>query len=351
MKMNDYLSMKLKILSFISIVMVIFVHMYYVEGESYVVLRKIEQLIGQRICLIAVPLFYIISGYLFFLKTSKGIYSFQDKLKKRIKTLLVPYIIANIFTFIFYSILNVIALNVPYVGSFVNFKVLDIVVTGLWPTLKLIFIEPPIAFQLWFVRDLMLIMLFSPVIWWGLRFICKGIVGNILGVLLFLLLLYKSSNGYILALLWFSLGGYLAIHPKISLVKLNCFKTGFFSLFAWLLLVLYPANMSLSFGAIRLIPVFGIPALWILFDYLSLEKFMNKRIVQEMCAYTFFIYLVHEPLLNIFKKLPLLISHSELTLIISYLIMPIVFVLIFCRVGYLLKKSFPKLYSIYTGGR
>lgn len=98
--MNDYLSMKLKILSFISIVMVIFIHMYYVEGESYVVLRKIEQLIGQRICLIAVPLFYIISGYLFFLKTSKAIYSFQDKLKKRIKTLLVPYIIANILSLI-----------------------------------------------------------------------------------------------------------------------------------------------------------------------------------------------------------------------------------------------------------
>jgi surface polysaccharide O-acyltransferase-like enzyme len=43
--------------------------------------RMISDLIG----LCAVPLFYIISGYLFFYKVPAGIHSIFEKIKKRIK--------------------------------------------------------------------------------------------------------------------------------------------------------------------------------------------------------------------------------------------------------------------------
>lgn len=347
MKMNDYVSRKLKILSFISILMVIFIHMYYAEGDSYIILNEIERIVGQRFCSIAVPLFFLMSGYLFFLKMPNGVYSIKDKLKKRVRTLLIPYIIANTLTFIFYLVLNFIALKIPYIAAVVNFRVFDVVSAGVWPIVKLVFLDPPIAFQLWFIRDLMVVMVFSPAIWFLLHYILSK-WGRFVGVILLAILLYYSGRGYIQALLWFTLGGYFAMNPSFSPNRKYPLWIGCFCLLIMLLLTLSPYNVSwLTF----LIPVFGIPAIWILFDYLALDRIYNYPYIRDMCSYTFFIYLVHEPLLNIFKKLPLLFSHSELTLLISYLIIPLVFVFIFCQVGSLFKKFFPRLYGIYTGGR
>lgn len=65
--MTTYLSKKFKILSAISILMVLYIHMYYTEGKSLPILQIIEGTMGQY-CLVAVPLFYLISGYFFFSK-------------------------------------------------------------------------------------------------------------------------------------------------------------------------------------------------------------------------------------------------------------------------------------------
>jgi len=347
MKMNDYVSRKLKILSFFSILMVIFIHMYYAEGDSYIILNKIECIVGQRLCTIAVPLFFLMSGYLFFLKMPNGVYSIKDKLKKRVRTLLIPYIIANTLSFIFYLVLNFIALKIPYIAAVVNFRILDVISAGIWPIIKLVFLDPPIAYQLWFIRDLMVVMVFSPAIWLLLRYILSK-WGRFVGVILLVALLCYSGNGYIQALLWFTLGGYFAMHPSFSPDRKYSLWIGCSCLLIMMLLTLAPYDV---FWLTFLIPVFGIPAIWILFDYMALDRLYNYSYIKDMCSYTFFIYLVHEPLLNIFKKLPLLFSRSELTLLISYFIIPLVFVFIFCQVGSLFKKFIPRLYSIYTGGR
>lgn len=80
--MTAYLSKKIKILSAISILMVLYIHMYYTEGNNMPILHIIEGTMGQY-CLIAVPLFYLISGYLFFLKMPEGIHSIPGKLRKK----------------------------------------------------------------------------------------------------------------------------------------------------------------------------------------------------------------------------------------------------------------------------
>lgn len=109
--MNEYLSRKLKLLSAFSIVMVIYIHMYYTEGAHMPTLNLIESSIGGGFNRTAVPLFYIISGYLFFLKVPDGFRSIEGKMKKRVRTLLIPYVIANAFTFLFYCGMNAIALK------------------------------------------------------------------------------------------------------------------------------------------------------------------------------------------------------------------------------------------------
>ncbi len=353
--MIPYLSEKFKILSLFSIVLVIYIHMYYTEGESYKTLSFIEGLIGGSIGKIAVPLFYFISGYLFFLKAEKGITAILAKMRKRIKTLLVPYLLANTLTFIFYVILNILTQIIPPLDKVVNFKVLSWMHLNIVEILHHIYCGP-IAFQLWFVRDLILIVIISPLIflwlkkilainssaWWTIiiawvPFVCLFLIGYI---------------SLFWGLLWVSAGGIFAISKKISLTTSNI------STIKALLLILTTLSLCLM-NALHILPTYlsscipfiGVPAIWILYDKFSKGIHLSNLLISEMCSYTFFIYLIHEPILNIFKKLPLLISRSELCMIISYLIIPLIFCICAIYLGRLLKSKMPKFYHVYTGGR
>ena len=213
-KISPYLSQKLRILSLVAILMVIYVHMYYTEGATYDILRFFETFIGDGLCLVAVPLFYAISGYLFFVKVPDGIRSIFPKMRKRVRTLLIPYFLANTLTLLFYVAMNFIALNILAIDAVLNFRVLDTIKKGLIETLTLKYISPPIAFQLWFVRNLMVIILFSPFIYLWLHYTVKaktkyGLTSYI--IIWILLFLFGAGNGYTVALMWFSLGGFMAL--------------------------------------------------------------------------------------------------------------------------------------------
>ena len=88
--MDKNLSDKFKILSFFSIVMVVYAHSYYLEGEDYVLNSFMQDLV-RGIDRIAVPLFFTISGYLFFININDGLTSVLIKIRKRAMTLLIPY--------------------------------------------------------------------------------------------------------------------------------------------------------------------------------------------------------------------------------------------------------------------
>lgn len=57
---------------------------------------------GEMIGRITVPLFFIISGYLFFQKFDGSLEAYKSKLKKRCSSLIVPYLLWNLLAFLFY---------------------------------------------------------------------------------------------------------------------------------------------------------------------------------------------------------------------------------------------------------
>lgn len=347
--MTDYLSNKIRILQALLILMVLYIHTYYTEAGAN--MQILQNILGGGFCSVAVPLFYLISGYLFFLKIPDGISSIWDKLKKRCRTLLFPYLIANTLTFIFYILLNALIWKVPSLGGVVNFKIFSVIADKkIGEVLRFIFIDPPIAFQLWFVRDLMVVMLFSPLIYVIFKYvITKRLYVKIAFGILLLLFVFGHHVMFMPAAIWFTSGGLLSM-AKIN-IDGRCNKT------ATLILSVFFAIMSVGTGIgfigpewKRYIPLVGIPAVWTLFDTIADKKQINQK-VAYFSKYTFFVYLCHEPLLNIFKKMPLLISRSDAIMLIAYLAVPIVFYLIACCLASWLQKHAPKLYSIYTGGR
>ena len=115
---------------------------------------------------VCVPLFYVISGYLYFRNAPLDPQPrwFLDKYKSRFFSLVIPYLIAN-----------VIAWGCYYFAI----KVVPSMVSGFfgdnWKDPVFVFWTGPVNMSLWFIRELILVVLVSPLIfllvrylrWWG----------------------------------------------------------------------------------------------------------------------------------------------------------------------------------------
>lgn len=120
--MSQYLSDKIKVLSFMLIILVLYIHSSFhdVEIDGMFWNKFIQEFISSNIGRLAIPLFYIISGYLFFLNTDNGIVSIKRKIKSRVATILLPYIYGCVFYVLFLSILKVI----PGVSNYINSNII-----------------------------------------------------------------------------------------------------------------------------------------------------------------------------------------------------------------------------------
>ena len=163
--MTPFLSQKIKLLSLISIILVLYIHSgfhdYPNEIQGMPFNFKLQDFISGKIGRCAVPLFYAISGYLFFLNlNNKNI--LWAKIKKRIMTLVVPYIIAALFFPCFYIIVSLI----PSTARFFNSESISTIFNlPVWNIFQSIFYDP-LAFHLWFLRDLIIIVALSPFLYY-----------------------------------------------------------------------------------------------------------------------------------------------------------------------------------------
>lgn len=86
--MSKYISDKIKILSFVCIILVLYIHSGFSNEVLILNEKKTEMqtiyilqfIISGMVGRIAVPLFYIISGYLFFLNVPQGMQSIYKKI-------------------------------------------------------------------------------------------------------------------------------------------------------------------------------------------------------------------------------------------------------------------------------
>lgn len=350
MRMSAYLSDKIKVISLIAITMVIYIHTYYTEGENFPFFMSLQRFMGgMGISGIANPLFYFTSGYLFFLsvKTVKDCF---PKIKKRIQTLFVPYIFANTIAFLMYAILDAISRTSPQLYNVVNFHILD------WFSLdvgKILYNTywQPVAFQLWFVRDMLIFVFLSPIIYLVLKKLSTNRNLAIIALLTLLATYFVTS----MHVLWMAIGGIISLSGIINITKSENTKVRTTTMYICgaIFLAFVTINTigiyELRFGY----ALFGVIAAWLLYDRIVKGRILcSNRQLAQACSYSFFIYLIHEPTLLIFKKAPLIIiGCNETTLIISFIIIPIIFVIITIIIGKISRKHIPTVFNIYTGGR
>lgn len=112
--MNDYLRTKIKVLSFFLVVLVVIVHAYntniQTDPEGLYAISGLNGFIQEFFCQglnrIASPLFFIISGFLFYVNLTGQPSDFFRKLKKRFFTLIIPYLFWSLWGLVFYLALQ-----------------------------------------------------------------------------------------------------------------------------------------------------------------------------------------------------------------------------------------------------
>lgn len=354
--MDKYLSYKIKFVSFVCTIFVVFIHSANssliscctnssadIQGSQAAAF--LQDFISLGICRVAVPIFFTISGYLFFYNFEGTVSSYLKKYKSRIRTLVIPYLFWSLFSVALYAILQ----DIPAIRNLFSGKLLSSYTNLDW--LRTILVDP-LAYQLWFLRDLILLVILSPAI-----FIATNVLGRFF--LIFILLAWFGNFNWLVfsgeSLFFFSCGAFLSIRK----LNINIVQTGNLTAligFCWLMLLLFQSaaplfNMELP-SIQKLSVMFGCTFIWISFDTVYTTVNLQKNAIKNILSYSFFIYVFHIPMLTFIKKGYIkVVGEGELKSIIIYFASAFSIILLSLIVGKLLNKLFPKLFATITGGR
>lgn len=342
--MNSYLSRKISAVNFISILAVVFWHgtMLPMPSENFRYFYLVQDTFAGALLRFSIPVFFIISGYLFFLKP----FNYLNSLKKRLKSIVLPYILWSTLGALFiYSIIWV-----PQVQSKIN---LD------WQFTILNFIEhitlDPIQYQLWFLRDLYFLVVFSPIIYWSVKKI-----GYYILIPLLLLWFYTGEASYIIrteSLMFFFSGAAIAL-CKLDIGTLRMSKTQL--LVSFILWIAVSIGIGLiPFLAIKLpflvistmlclVKMLGVLVIW--FGYDLFLKRIENAISPILLSSTFFVFCFHEPILTIVEKVSMNIVRTNALIIMSFL-NPLIVILISIQVYKIMIRILPKFTRVITGQR
>ncbi|SFN51122.1 acyltransferase family protein [Bacteroides xylanisolvens] len=346
----------LQIISFLSIILVLYIHSsfhdYPHEIQGMLFNHYLQVTISQCLGQCAVPMFFAISGYLFFLGV-KGVDDVWKKMNKRVWTILMPFLIAAWFLPLFYIVIE----NIPVAAIFMNGGGFTEQFTWKnWANIvEAVYIEAPYSpspwgFHLWFMQDLIIIIIISPLLF----YLRKALFLNKLAGVMILLFVSALSLSFIplRSICWFMLGDLcLSKEGKSLNFKMDIGVI----VFLFVILCICQASFVISNSVFTILTTAcGLVALWKCYDLVVSSSFILKehKWLLLACNYTFFIYLYHEPTLNIVRKLLVVpFGHNCLSFAISYLLSPWIFTIIWVGVGVCLKRMIPKVYGICVGGR
>lgn len=328
-------------ITFISSIMVMYIHSYnlYTYGLDenalgfghvvYLVERFCKPITDQ-----AVPLFFLVSGILFF--RTFEINLLLKKWKNRRVTVVIPYL----FWASFYYLFDVVCKRLPVVRDimtgteWVPFSV-STWVDWLWVSSYNI---------LWFLKNLMVFILLTPLIWLILKNHAKKIPTGFIGLLILLSLFHLGkfeipySGGFDVYLV----GSYIGLNAKELLFYRNR-KLSIASM-VYIALMLATSLRFLNFVT----EILFYFAMWFALDMLPVAR---QKLPWWM-SITFFTYVAHEVVLETLEKVVYKVSGANpVFALLDYIVMPWITLTILVGLAYLLKKWLPRFWGFITGAR
>lgn len=343
---TPFFSEKIKVVSFLSIIFVLYIHTEFPADvlSDKPIAAMVQKITTGLLAPCAVPMFFAISGYLFFFGASH-VGKVFIKMKKRIKTLFIPFVIAAM-AYPLLPIFKELVLHHPAEKQYL----LLIQQQKFTSTLKCLFFDSgttmPWAYHLWFLRDLIIIVLFSPVLFYARRWLGYWSMA----VVAAFYLLFPQLH-FLYGMFWFVAGSIVldklgSLPQRFTFLMLAIFLAMAF----WRLFVTDEVTEPFKTVEIAL----GVTALWRLYDMLVSKSFRLESVpvLHVACRFTFFLYLFHEPLLHaVTKGITQGLGNSEPACTTALLLSPLLLAPVLIASGFLIKKYLPCVYAMIAGGR
>lgn len=358
-RVDPYLNEKIRSLCLVLVGMVVFNHStnttlgYHDSFSTFVstgamdaqrapILSFIEAFISDSLGRITVPFFFFVSGYLFFFGWQPSGKSYLGKLRRRVFTLLIPYLVWSLIGMIGYYVIHLIT-NLESIVANLQAGNYDV-----GYVLRL-FLRAEMPYHLWFMRDLMVIMLVSPLWAWIIR---KAGYAALVAVLIFYFFKVQAPLVDQRGLCLFLAGAFFGF--RMHDLKLPGRKCQFTLLFLWIAVAALYAGLSLWTEMnlrvlLRALNILGLFGAWAGFDLLSDAA---RRWLKGKAHLRFFIYVSHEPLLTglqaaVYPWLP----QNQPAYLAAFLIIPPIIILSCTAAASVIRGRSERVYYFLSGGR
>ncbi len=348
--------------------LVIFNHCTGEVGGANLFLGYLQTILGKTITLSATSCFFFISGFLFFYRTdlvNKDL--IRRKIKKRFYSLVLPYVLWNGLGII--ALIGAKALS----GNISNG---DIVIVQLlksfwcnnewaidntnilgWSTSM----TGPIDLPLWYLRDLIVVTFFSPLIYRLVNNYSRGRLFIVIVGVLFIFNIWIQVPGFSAqAFFFWSIGAYLAINklPIYFSHKTTSKLVGFL-----IVITLLPIVTWLKYNneCVVLSDIFQrVLTIVLVFVFIALSYRLSFK--EQTCHWwsvllssMFFVYAVHDfPVFNPIVAVRSIMGYlpaNDVIAVISYLVTPFIVYALSVLIYVIIKKFAPKVTAVLSGGR
>ena len=370
MNRNDALtSSVIRFLRFPLIVMVVMIHSHFkvvsMGGIDYVfdlkefpIYCNVSFLLSKLMASIAVPMFYVFSGYLFFKNDSSfTVNNYLGKLRKRLKNLLIPYIFWNIVVVLFYFLAQTF---MPSMVSGNNKPIVDYNIIDWLRVFWNYQDEMPICYQLWFLRDLMVVVLMSPIIYFAIK---KSVFTIFVIGIVWLFGITTGICGIdITAIFFFAIGSAFSIHKYdfvdfCKKIKIAGYIMSLLFIIIEVLIYNKRGSIDLLFVNTQSIVLYKLCTLSLMASCMNITiAIMQKGLLKTngfLYESNFFIYVCHALPLTLFLKLLIRFVNpaSDVQAILIYFAV-IIITIIFCLLLFaLMRKILPRFTSFILGNR
>ncbi len=340
---SDYFSVKKIRITFILSILVFTIHMsslfnYNLDNELGRWIIEIQKLIN-AFARVAVPLFMIISGVLFYRN-----YSYEktiSKWKSRIYSLVIPYFIWNCIWLVFELICSYTPISNYYVGR----EKIVLNIETIWKSCLLGEANPPF----WFIYDLIVFVLICPLIYTVIRHRVGGVIA------IFVVYIWISVDGewaarlfrYSDVILYYLIGSYIGVHffdkfKKRAVVKYSSLYWIGIAICTWLIYKDLIFIEGINIKPIVLI-MFAL-MLWRVFDVFENKTYYIFE--QE----SFLVYAMHINISAVITKiLYFLLPKITIFSIINYLGTLLITIFLIAEFASIIRRYLPKLSKVIIG--
>lgn len=332
---------KITIYSFLAIIAVVFIHTYNLEvyhiSEDSVGLTRFVfyfESVAASLWTAAVPMFFMISGFLMFRNFTWD--KLWSKYQTRFFTVLIPYLLWNTIYYLYYILVT----RVPFIQRMMNGN--EVVEISLREWLSRLWTNEYFVF--WFLKDLIILIILTPVIYFFLRNSGKWPVGF---VMLILSVYIGRHVPYWPFNICYLLGAYIGInHKSAPLVKKRILTIiGCGGVIAWIVLnilqVLHICTWQLPIWMV-------LCCLWFAGDCVDCYEKQTKW----WMSISFFIYCMHDMILEAYEKIFLKVFGTGAVFALTdYFLMPLLTVITLIAIAMFMRKYMSPVWKILTGNR